>query len=219
MQVRFKDKNIHDVLEMDVQEALEHFTNIPKIRAMLQTLHDVGLDYIKLGQPSPTLSGGEAQRIKLARELCRRSTGKTLYILDEPTTGLHFDDIQKLLQVLHGFVDAGNTVVVIEHNLDVIKTADWIIDLGPEGGGGGGEVVCAGTPEEVAACERSFTGQALQPVLDEPRTARAQHGQAQPPPSSVALATALPSHHPPDGPGRPAAQSEKHRRRRCRASR
>ena len=132
---------------------------------MLQTLHDVGLDYIKLGQPSPTLSGGEAQRIKLARELCRRSTGKTLYILDEPTTGLHFDDIHKLLQVLHGFVDAGNTVVVIEHNLDVIKTADWIIDLGPEGGGGGGEIVCAGTPEEVAACDESYTGQALIPVL------------------------------------------------------
>src|SRR5262249_8797566 len=127
LQIRFKDKSIRDVLEMDVQEALEHFTNVPKIRAMLQTLHDVGLDYIKLGQPSPTLSGGEAQRIKLARELCRRSTGKTLYILDEPTTGLHFDDIQKLLKVLHGFVEAGNTVVVIEHNLDVIKTADWVI--------------------------------------------------------------------------------------------
>src|SRR5262249_7083333 len=161
LQIRFKDKNIRDVLELDVQEALEHFANVPRIRAMLQTLHDVGLDYIKLGQPSPTLSGGEAQRIKLARELCRRSTGKTLYILDEPTTGLHFDDIQKLLQVLHGFVDAGNTVVVIEHNLDVIKTADWVIDLGPEGGAGGGEVVCTGTPEEVAACEKSHTGQAL----------------------------------------------------------
>ena len=165
LQIRFKGKNIHEVLEMDVQEALEHFTNIPKTRAMLQTLHDVGLDYIKLGQASPTLSGGEAQRIKLARELCRRSTGKTLYILDEPTTGLHFDDIQKLLQVLHGFVDAGNTVLVIEHNLDVIKTADWLIDLGPEGGAGGGEIVCTGTPEEVAACAHSYTGQALQKVL------------------------------------------------------
>ncbi len=165
LQIRFKDKNIKDVLEMDVQEALAHFANIPRPRAMLQTLHDVGLDYLKLGQPSPTLSGGEAQRIKLARELCKRSTGQTLYILDEPTTGLHFDDIQKLLQVLHGFVDAGNTVVVIEHNLDVIKTADWIIDLGPEGGAEGGQVVCAGTPEEVAACRRSYTGQALRPML------------------------------------------------------
>ena len=165
LQIRFKDKNIHDVLEMDVQEALEHFANIPRIRAMVQTLHDVGLDYLKLGQPSPTLSGGEAQRIKLARELCRRSTGQTLYLLDEPTTGLHFDDIQKLLQVLHGFVDAGNTVVVIEHNLDVVKTADWVLDLGPEGGAGGGRVVCAGTPEEVARCNESYTGQALRPVL------------------------------------------------------
>jgi excinuclease ABC subunit A len=166
LQVRFKGKSIHDVLEMDVQEALEHFTNVPRIRAMLQTLHDVGLDYIKLGQSSPTLSGGEAQRIKLARELCRRSTGQTLYVLDEPTTGLHFDDISKLLQVLHGFASAGNTVVVIEHNLDVIKTADWIIDLGPEGGAGGGEVVCTGTPEQVAACPESYTGQALQHVLN-----------------------------------------------------
>jgi excinuclease ABC subunit A len=166
LQVRFKNKSIHDVLEMDVQEALEHFQNVPRIRSMLQTLHDVGLDYIKLGQPAPTLSGGEAQRVKLARELCRRATGRTLYILDEPTTGLHFDDIQKLLQVLHGFVEAGNTVVVIEHNLDVIKTADWLIDLGPEGGSGGGEVVCTGTPEEVTDCERSFTGLALRPVLE-----------------------------------------------------
>jgi excinuclease ABC subunit A len=165
LQVHFKGKSIREVLEMDVQEALVHFENVPRIRAMLQTLHDVGLDYIKLGQPSPTLSGGEAQRIKLARELCRRSTGQTLYILDEPTTGLHFDDIQKLLKVLHGFVEAGNTVVVIEHNLDVVKTADWIIDLGPEGGSGGGEVVCTGTPEEVAACESSYTGQALKKVL------------------------------------------------------
>jgi len=165
LQIRFKGKSIHDVLDLDVSEALELFTNVPRIRAMLQTLHDVGLDYIKLGQSSPTLSGGEAQRIKLARELCKRSTGKTLYILDEPTTGLHFEDIQKLLQVLHGFVDAGNTVLVIEHNLDVVKTADWIIDLGPEGGSAGGEIVCAGTPEEVAACPVSYTGQALSPVL------------------------------------------------------
>lgn len=165
LQIRFKDKNIRDVLEMDVQDALTHFANVPRIRAMLQTLHDVGLDYIKIGQPSPTLSGGEAQRIKLARELCKRSTGQTLYILDEPTTGLHFDDIQKLLQVLHGFVDAGNTVIVIEHNLDVIKTADWIIDLGPEGGSEGGTVVTVGPPEEIARCTQSYTGQALKPIL------------------------------------------------------
>lgn len=161
LQVRYRGKSIHDVLEMDVQDALFHFEHVPKIRAMLQTLHEVGLDYIKLGQPSPTLSGGEAQRIKLARELCRQRTGKTLYILDEPTTGLHFEDVRKLLEVLHRFVDEGNSVIVIEHNLDVIKTADWIIDLGPEGGAGGGEVVIAGHPEEVAKCNRSFTGQAL----------------------------------------------------------
>ena len=165
LQIRFKDKSIRDVLEMDVQDALEHFANVPKIRAMLQTLHDVGLDYIKLGQPSPTLSGGEAQRIKLARELCRRSTGKTLYLLDEPTTGLHFDDIHKLLQVLHGFADAGNTVVVIEHNLDVIKSADWVIDLGPEGGKAGGRVVSQGTPEHVAKDRTSFTGRYLREIL------------------------------------------------------
>ncbi len=166
LQVRYRGKSIHDVLEMDVQEALELFENVPKVRAMLQTLHDVGLDYLKLGQPSPTLSGGEAQRIKLARELCRRSTGRTLYVLDEPTTGLHFDDIQKLLEVLHGFVNAGNTVLVIEHNLDVLKTADWLIDLGPEGGVEGGQLVAAGTPEEVAANDRSYTGQALKYVLN-----------------------------------------------------
>src|SRR5204862_2228363 len=150
--------------------------NVPRIRAMLQTLHDVGLDYIKLGQPAPTLSGGEAQRVKLARELCKRSTGRTLYILDEPTTGLHFEDIQKLLSVLHGFVEAGNTVVVIEHNLDVIKTADWIIDLGPEGGSGGGELVIAGTPEQIAAEPRSYTGQALRAAL--PQAARGKRVNA-----------------------------------------
>lgn len=165
LQVRYRGKSIHDVLEMEVAQALEHFEHVPKIRAMLQTLHDVGLDYIKLGQPSPTLSGGEAQRIKLAKELCRRGTGKTLYILDEPTTGLHFDDTRKLLEVLHGFVEQGNTVLVIEHSLDVIKTADWLIDMGPEGGAGGGRVVVAGTPEQVARSAESFTGQALAPVL------------------------------------------------------
>ena len=147
----FKDKSIADVLEMDVQQALEAFENVPNIRHKLQTLHDVGLDYLKLGQPSPTLSGGEAQRIKLARELVKKSTGKTLYLLDEPTTGLHFADIQLLLKVLHNFVEAGNTVLVVEHNLDVIKTADWVIDLGPEGGEAAARFSIAGTPEEVAA--------------------------------------------------------------------
>ncbi len=165
LHVRYKGKSISDVLDMDVQEALEHFANIPKIAAMLQTLHDVGLDYIKLGQASPTLSGGEAQRIKLARELVKKGTGKTLYILDEPTTGLHFDDVRKLLDVLHGFTEQGNTVVVIEHNLDVVKTADWIIDLGPDGGAGGGWIVAQGSPEQVAAVPESYTGVALQRVL------------------------------------------------------
>jgi excinuclease ABC subunit A len=149
--VKFRTKNIAEVLEMDVQEALEHFRNHPRVSRLLGTLREVGLDYLKLGQPSPTLSGGEAQRIKLARELGKRSTGNTIYLLDEPTTGLHFADISKLLDVLHGFVDEGNTVLVIEHNLDVIKTADWVIDLGPEGGAGGGRVVVAGTPETIAA--------------------------------------------------------------------
>jgi len=165
LEVKFKEKSIADVLEMDVQQALAHFENVPRIRAMLQTLHDVGLDYIKIGQPSPTLSGGEAQRIKLARELVKRSTGRTLYVLDEPTTGLHFADIRLLLRVLHGFVQSGNTVVVVEHNLDVIKTADWIIDLGPEGGDEGGRIVAVGSPEEVARCPSSHTGRALAPLL------------------------------------------------------
>jgi excinuclease ABC subunit A len=165
LEVRFKGKNIAEVLNMDVQEALEHFENVPKIHRLLQTLHDVGLDYLKLGQPSPTLSGGEAQRIKLARELGKRSTGQTIYLLDEPTTGLHFADVEKLLEVLHGFVENGNTVLVVEHSVDVIKTADWVIDVGPEGGSGGGTVVCAGTPEAVAANLDSHTGTALAPVL------------------------------------------------------
>ncbi len=166
LQVRFKGKNIAEVLEMDVQQALAHFENIPGIRHKLQTLHDVGLDYLKLGQPSPTLSGGEAQRIKLARELVKKSTGKTLYLLDEPTTGLHFADIKALLKVLHDFVDAGNTVLIVEHNLDVVKTADWIVDLGPEGGAGGGEIVAIGTPAELAAHPQSHTGRSLRAHLE-----------------------------------------------------
>ncbi|MCE9546387.1 MAG: excinuclease ABC subunit UvrA, partial [Planctomycetia bacterium] len=165
LHVRFKGKSIADVLEMDIQQALTHFENIPAVHDKLQTLHDVGLDYLKLGQPSPTLSGGEAQRIKLARELVKRSTGKTLYILDEPTTGLHFADIQMLLKVLQSFVTAGNTVLVVEHNLDVVKTADWVIDLGPEGGAAGGRIVAAGTPEDVARVKESYTGRALLPML------------------------------------------------------
>lgn len=165
LQVRFRGRSIAQALEMDVQEALEHFENVPKIAERLQTLHDVGLDYIKLGQPSPTLSGGEAQRVKLARELVKKSTGRTLYLLDEPTTGLHFADVEMLLTVLHDLVDRGNTVLVVEHNMDVVKTADWIIDLGPEGGAEGGNLVAAGTPEDVARCEQSHTGRALAPHL------------------------------------------------------
>jgi excinuclease ABC subunit A len=165
LQILYKGKHIADVLDMDVQEALQHFENVPQLAAMLRTLHDVGLDYMKLGQSSTTLSGGEAQRIKLARELSRSATGRTLYILDEPTTGLHFEDVRRLLEVLQGLVDRGNSMVVIEHNLDVLKTADWIIDLGPEGGAGGGRLVAAGTPENLAAAAESHTGQALRPVL------------------------------------------------------
>jgi excinuclease ABC subunit A len=177
LHVLYKGKSIADVLEMDIQQALEHFENVPKIAAMLRTLHDVGLDYMKLGQSSTTLSGGEAQRIKLARELVKRSTGRTLYLLDEPTTGLHFDDIKKLLAVLHRFVEAGNTVVVIEHNLDVIKTADWVIDLGPEGGEAGGRIVAEGTPEQVAHHPESHTGVALRGVLGAPKRLFAATGQ------------------------------------------
>jgi excinuclease ABC subunit A len=165
LEVRFKGKSIADVLDMSVEEALAFFAKIPKLRRKLQTLHDVGLDYIKLGQPATTLSGGEAQRIKLAKELSKVATGRTLYMLDEPTTGLHFADIEKLLDVLQRLVDAGNTVLVIEHNLDVIKQADWLVDLGPEGGEAGGEIVATGTPEDVAEVEGSFTGQFLREVL------------------------------------------------------
>ena len=165
LEVRYKGKNIHEVLEMTVEEALPFFENLPKIRNKLQTLMDVGLSYVKLGQPSTTLSGGEAQRVKLATELSKQSTGSTIYILDEPTTGLHTADVHQLVDVLQRLVDKGNTVVVIEHNLDVIKTADYLIDLGPEGGSGGGTVVCTGTPEEVAQCEASYTGKYLKKVL------------------------------------------------------
>jgi excinuclease ABC subunit A len=165
LEVRFKGKNIAEVLAMSIEEALQFFSKIPKIARRLQTLHDVGLDYVKLGQPATTLSGGEAQRVKLSAELSKIATGRTLYILDEPTTGLHFADIEKLLEVLQRLVDSGNTVLVIEHNLDVIKQADWIVDLGPEGGDEGGELIACGTPEEVATVEESFTGQFLRQVL------------------------------------------------------
>jgi len=168
LDIQYKGKNIADVLDMTVSEALIFFENIPSIKSKLQTVSDVGLDYIKLGQAATTLSGGEAQRVKLSKELSKRSTGRTLYILDEPTTGLHFADIQKLLDVLNSLTDAGNTVVVIEHNLDVIKTADYIIDLGPEGGDSGGEIVAYGTPEEVAKNPRSYTGQFLKTVISKP---------------------------------------------------
>ena len=166
LEVRYKGKNIAEVLDMTVDEAVEFFSALPKLRNKLQTLQDVGLGYVKLGQPSTELSGGEAQRVKLATELSKLATGKTIYILDEPTTGLHADDVRKLLEVLQRLVDAGNTVVVIEHNLDVIKCADWLIDLGPEGGDGGGTIVATGTPETVAACEASYTGQYLKRVLE-----------------------------------------------------
>lgn len=165
LEVRYKGKNIYEVLDMTVDEAAEFFANVPKIARRLGTMREVGLGYVKLGQSSTTLSGGEAQRAKLATELSKRSTGKTIYILDEPTTGLHVADVHKLVDVLQKLVEAGNTVVVIEHNLDVIKNADFILDLGPEGGDGGGRLVVAGTPEEVAACEKSYTGKYLKAVL------------------------------------------------------
>ena len=163
--VHYKSKTIADVLNMPIEEASEFFEPVPAIHRHLKTLVDVGLGYVRLGQPAPTLSGGEAQRVKLASELQRRSTGRTIYVLDEPTTGLHFDDIRKLLGVLGRLVDGGNTVIVIEHNLDVIKTADWVIDLGPEGGSRGGQVIATGTPEQVAKVRESYTGQFLTRIL------------------------------------------------------
>jgi excinuclease ABC subunit A len=167
LDVRYKGKNIADVLSSTVEQAFEFFQNVPVVRSKLQTLMDVGLGYITLGQFATTLSGGEAQRIKLSKELSKRATGRTLYILDEPTTGLHFADTQRLLDMLNRLVDAGNTVVVIEHNLDVIKTADWIIDLGPEGGDDGGTLVAQGTPEDVAKAKESYTGQFLKKILSD----------------------------------------------------
>jgi excinuclease ABC subunit A len=158
LEIKYKGKSIHETLEMTIEEAREFFDAVPALARKLQTLMDVGLSYIKLGQSATTLSGGEAQRVKLSRELSKRDTGKTLYILDEPTTGLHFADIQQLLDVLHRLRDHGNTVVVIEHNLDVIKTADWLVDLGPEGGSKGGQIIAVGTPEEVAEMKQSHTG-------------------------------------------------------------
>jgi excinuclease ABC subunit A len=165
LEVKFKGKSIADVLDMTVADAVTFFKAVPAIRDKMAMLAEVGLGYIKVGQPATTLSGGEAQRVKLAKELARRATGNTLYILDEPTTGLHFEDVRKLLEVLHALVAQGNSVVVIEHNLEVIKTADWVIDLGPEGGDKGGEIIIAGTPETVAGAPRSYTGRYLAPLL------------------------------------------------------
>jgi excinuclease ABC subunit A len=165
LEIRYRGKNIHEVLEMTVEDAARFFQNVPAAAGKLQTLTDVGLSYVRLGQNATTLSGGEAQRVKLSRELAKRATGRTLYILDEPTTGLHFHDVEQLLHVLHRLRDEGNTIVVIEHNLDVIKTADWVIDLGPEGGEGGGQILATGTPEDIAANASSWTGRYLAPLL------------------------------------------------------
>jgi len=178
LDIEYKGKTIADVLAMTVEEAAGFFAPVPSIKRKLDTLMDVGLSYIQLGQNATTLSGGEAQRVKLARELSKRDTGRTLYILDEPTTGLHFHDIEQLLKVLHRLRDHGNTVVVIEHNLDVIKTADWIVDLGPEGGEKGGEIVATGTPEEIAEVEASHTGRYLRPILADRLEGARRSGQA-----------------------------------------
>ncbi|MCD8570293.1 MAG: excinuclease ABC subunit A, partial [Alphaproteobacteria bacterium] len=169
LEIKYKDKSIADVLDMSVEEAGDLFKAVPSIRTKMETLIDVGLGYIKVGQQATTLSGGEAQRVKLSKELSKRSTGKTLYILDEPTTGLHFEDVRKLLEVLHKLVDQGNTVVVIEHNLDVIKTADYLIDIGPEGGHKGGRILATGTPEDICKVSDSYTGHFLKPILEKHR--------------------------------------------------
>ncbi|MEL6871950.1 MAG: ATP-binding cassette domain-containing protein, partial [Pseudomonadota bacterium] len=206
LDIKFRDKSIADVLDMTVEEGCGFFSAVPVIRDKLETLRRVGLGYIKIGQQATTLSGGEAQRVKLAKELSRRATGRTLYILDEPTTGLHFHDVAKLLEVLHELVDAGNTVAIIEHNLEVIKTADWIIDIGPEGGDGGGQIVVAGTPEDVAECTDSYTGKFLKELLKRrsasasPANATAKSRRAAPSKKAAAKKTAKP------GPRREAAE-------------
>jgi excinuclease ABC subunit A len=189
LEVRFKGKTIADVLEMPIEEALEFFAHIPKIRRRVETLNDVGLGYMRLGQPATTLSGGEAQRVKLAAELCKVATGRTLYILDEPTTGLHFADVQRLLEVLDRLVQAGNTIVVIEHNLDVIKVSDRIIDLGPEGGEEGGLLMAAGTPEQVAQVPASYTGRFLAGLLPAPTVRRTTARRPRPRRKAAAAAT------------------------------
>jgi excinuclease ABC subunit A len=173
LEIKYKGKSISDVLKLTVEDALELFRNVPVVAHKLETLLAVGLSYIELGQNATTLSGGEAQRVKLAKELSKRSTGSTLYVLDEPTTGLHFHDIAQLLEVLYRLRDQGNTIVIIEHNLDVIKTADWIVDLGPEGGSAGGEVIASGKPEDIAAAPKSYTGMALKPTLPQTKKAKA----------------------------------------------
>jgi len=172
LEILFRGKSIADVLDMTVEEAADFFKAVPPIRDKMETLKQVGLGYVKVGQQATTLSGGEAQRVKLSKELSRRATGKTLYILDEPTTGLHFEDVKKLLEVLHELADQGNTVVVIEHNLDVVKTADWLLDFGPEGGDGGGEIVASGSPEHVATVPESWTGRYLADLLQRHRDRR-----------------------------------------------
>jgi len=169
LEVKYKDKSISEVLQMTVDEGSTFFDKVPAIREKLVALQEVGLGYIKIGQPATTLSGGEAQRIKLAKELAKRSTGRTLYILDEPTTGLHSDDVNKLLKVLHSLVESGNSMIVIEHNLDVVKTADWVIDIGPGGGDKGGFIVAEGTPEQIVANKKSVTGEYLKPLLEAPK--------------------------------------------------
>jgi excinuclease ABC subunit A len=171
LEIKYKDKNIAEILDLTVEEGANFFKAVPSIREKLDALVEVGLSYVHIGQRATTLSGGEAQRVKLAKELAKRATGKTLYILDEPTTGLHFEDVRKLLEVLHRLVDAGNTVIVIEHNLEVIKTADWIVDVGPEGGDKGGEIIIQDTPENVASCKRSYTGEYLRPLLKKSKAA------------------------------------------------
>ena len=186
--MKFKGKSIADVLDMTVEEGAEFFKAVPSIRDKLETLNRVGLSYVKIGQQATTLSGGEAQRVKLSKELSKRATGRTLYILDEPTTGLHFEDVRKLMEVIQELTEGGNTVVVIEHNLDVIKQADWIIDMGPEGGDGGGEVVAAGTPEDVAKVTASYTGKFLKPLLGAKRAKAAEAAPKSKPRAKTAAA-------------------------------